>query len=233
MAPQIDSMRAFIDDFQALRASMRSERRERMAAFLSAFEITHRRLCRERVDFNLFSLLRMGCDEVRHSQVLAWFLDAGSGHGQGTAFLRAFVELCDLDIPVEAMNRYWVRTEFSGQESIIDVMVCRRREFLIYLENKVFAREGDDQLAREFRDMRRLGASLGIPEERQFAIFLTPQAKPPLSGDPAHWRIVSYDGIAKAFGELLPGISSGKVKGFLQDWVETIATFGGRNGMAI
>ena len=59
-----------------------------MTALLSTFETTHQRLCRERVDFNLFSLLRIGGDEVRHSEVLAWFLDAGSGHGQGIALIQ-------------------------------------------------------------------------------------------------------------------------------------------------
>jgi hypothetical protein len=198
-----------------------------MAVFLSTFELAHRQLCRERVGFNLFELLGIGGDELRHSKVLAWLLDAESGHGQGTVFLQAFIKLCDLDIAEESIGQYIVRTEFSGLESIIDVMVYQRGNFLIYLENKVFAREGSDQLAREFRDMQRFGASLNIPKDRQFAIFLTPRGRFPISGDPGSWRVVSYAELAAAFGELLPEIASDKVKIFLRDWIDTIATFGG------
>jgi hypothetical protein len=104
---------------------------------------------------------------------------------------------------------------------------------LIYVENKVFAGEGIHQVDREFRDMRRLGIALEIPKERQFAVFLTPDGRPPLSGDATLWRTVSYGGIAAAFGNLLPRITSTKVKIFLKDWIDTISTFGGTNELVI
>jgi len=180
---RIERIDRFIADFRALRAARRGARLEEMEAFLDTFEATHRRIWRVRVDFNVFGLLGVRTDEVCHSGVLAWLLDAESGHGQGDVFMRAFADLCRLDIPSQALDRYLVRTEFVGAESIIDVMVFSRGEFLIYLENKVFASEGSHQVDREFRDMRRLGTALGVPEERQFAVFLTPDGRSPLSGD--------------------------------------------------
>lgn len=111
-------------------------------------------------------------------------------------------------------------------------MVVRRGEFLIYLENKVYASEGTEQIDREFCDMRRLGASLKIPEQMQFPVFLTPLGRPPSSGDPAPWRTLSYVDLASTFAELLPSITAPKVKVLLQDWVATISTFGGADGLA-
>jgi hypothetical protein len=81
--------------------------------------------------------------------------------------------------------------------------------------------------------MQRLGTSLSIPEERRFAIFLTPGGRSPISGDPGNWRTVSYAAVAAAFGDLLPGITSDKVRIFLLDWIETVRAFGGGYGMAI
>jgi hypothetical protein len=112
-------------------------------------------------------------------------------------------------------------------------MVVRRGGFLIYLENKVYASEGTEQIDREFRDMRRLGASLKIPEQMQFPVFLTPRGRLPSSGDPAPWRTISYGDLASAFVELLPSIAAPKVKVLLQDWVDTISTIGGANELAV
>jgi hypothetical protein len=138
-----------------------------------------------------------------------------------------------LDLPPQAFARYQVRTELARAESIIDVTVFQRGAFLIYLENKIFAAEGFKQLEREFRDMRRLGAALRVPQDRQFAIFLTPDGRPPVSGVATRWRTVSYPEIAGAFQALLPGINSTRVKAILNDWIRTVSTFGGTDELAV
>ena len=226
-------MQTFIADFRALRESKRETRLQEMGSFLATFEATHRHIWRNRVDFNVFHLLGVRSDEMTHSAVLAWLLKAESGHGQGDLFMRAFIELCSLDIPDWLLDRYTVRTECVGAESIIDVMVVRRGEFLVYLENKVYAPEGHKQVDREFRDMRRLGVSLKIPEKRQFPVFLTPRGRRPSSGDPTRWRALSYGDLAEAFAALLPNIAAPKVKVLVQDWIDAISTFGGANELAV
>jgi hypothetical protein len=120
-----------------------------------------------------------------------------------------------------------VRTEFPGNESIVDVMLYRRGALLIYVENKVLAPEGADQLAREFRDMRRTGLVLRVPEECQFAVFLTPTGRSPVSDDPAHWQALSYYEMAAAFKKQLPNITSVETEMILSDWIDTITSFGG------
>jgi hypothetical protein len=223
MSSKIDRMSSLISEFRALRAAKREARLERMEAFLSVFPEIRRQ---QPVDFNVFSLLGVEADEVRHSRFLAWLLDAGADHGQGSIFLEAFSASCGLNIAPAALNRYHVRTEFSGTESIIDVMVCRKGEFLIYLENKVLAQESPEQIDREFRDMCRIGSSLRVPEGRRYAIFLTLDGRHPTSGDAAHWTAVSYKRIAERFEKLLPDITSEKVSFVLRDWIEIVSVFG-------
>jgi hypothetical protein len=223
----IDRMQLFIDEFRALRLAAQEMRLTTMAGFLALFAELDQRQRTRQVDFNLFSLFEVETDEVRHSRFLAWLLDAGSGHGQGNLFLQAFAEACRLNIPPDALGRYHVRTEFSGAEAIIDILVCKAEAFLIYLENKVLASEGYDQLNRELRDMRRLGRSLQVPRARQFAIFLTPDGRAPVSGDVMHWQSISYSQLARAFEKVLPAIASAKVRDVVKDWVETVSVFGG------
>jgi hypothetical protein len=226
-SPRIDRMRSLIADFRILYSVQQQARRENMGAFLSRFAEQHRQSSAQQMRFNVFSLLQVETDEVRHSRFLAWLLDPESGHGQGSAFLKAFVIACRLDIASEVSGRYRVRTEFAGMESIIDVFVYHPGEFLIYLENKISASEGPRQIDREFRDMRRLGDTLRVPQARQFAVFLTPDGRCPVSGDSTRWRPVSYGDIAAEFATLLPRITQDKVRFTLEDWLETVSAFGG------
>ena len=233
LPPGMDRMRSFMLDFRSLRSRQRQSRLEKMAGLLSRFAEQHRRSMAGRTQFNVFRLLRVEQDEVRQSRFLAWLLDAESGHGQGATFLSAFARTCGLDIGLESLDRYRVRTEWAGNESIIDVLAYGEGQFLIFLENKILAAEGPGQVDREYRDMRRLGEPLRVPKERQFAVFLTPTGRPPTSGDAARWRAASYGDLAAGFGELLPSITDDKVKFILQDWIETVSTFGGRDELVV
>ena len=229
----MDRMQSFIDEFRALRLAAQETRLIAMADFLALFAELDQRQRTSQVDFNLFSLFKVETDEVRHSRFLAWLLDPGSGHGQGDLFLQAFAEACHLDLPLDALDRYHVRTEFSGAEAIIDILVYKAGAFLIYLENKVLASEGYDQLNRELRDMRRLGRSLQVPKARQHAIFLTPDGRDPVSGDAMHWQAISYSQLARAFEKVLPAIADAKVCDVVQDWIETVSVFGGAHELVI
>jgi hypothetical protein len=226
-------MKSVIGEFHTLRLTQQEKRLAGMTTFLKEFAEWDPERRARKVDFNLFSLFKIETDEVRHSRFLAWLLDARSGHGQGSMFLRAFVEACHLDIPLAALDRYRVQTEVSGIESIIDLSVTTRGAFVIYLENKILASEGLDQLNRELRDMRRVGRSLRVPRARQFAVFLTPEGRAPTSGDAAHWVSISYGQLARAFEKLLPEIENAKVRDVLQDWIEAILVFGGAYELAV
>ena len=107
--------------------------------------------------FNTLAVLRVGADEVVHSGVLAWLLDATAGHGQGPLFLNLLADALRLPIALGPRDRYLVRREFSGLESIIDVCVCRPHDFLICVENKIWAGEGPESANRELWDMERTG----------------------------------------------------------------------------
>jgi len=174
--------------------------------------------------FNLLNLCRVGTDEVKHSAILAWMLDSTSGHGQGNLFLNAFLKAAC--IPFDAGNtRCKVRTEFCVSEAVVDILVYQRNELLIYVENKVLASEGDSQIDREFRDMRKMGIGLHVPVSRQYAVFLTPDGWMPSSGDASNWKTLSYTELAQEIqGVISEGMDS-KLRDFIQDWVEAVQTW--------
>ena len=225
--PFVNRISLLIRDFEALKAAQRFNKLRRIEDFLATFRKKRREQHISQMAWNIFPLLGIGADEVTHSRILAWLLNAESPHGEGPLFLKTFVESCGLPLGDSDLDRYVVRTEFSGLESVVDIMIYQKGRFMIYVENKIHAAEGPNQIDREFRDMRSAGRSLGIPDKQLFAIFLTPDGREPVSGDATNWTPVSYTRMATDFRQLLPCLRSSKVRMLLGDWIEIVLAFGG------
>ena len=85
--------------------------------------------------------------------------------------------------PELADNPYSVRREVCGQNSRIDIEVAARGRFLIHIEVKIAAPEGANQTHREWEDLQRHAAELGVSEDAKnggvFALYLTPSGRLP------------------------------------------------------
>src|SRR5258707_4533571 len=104
-------------------------------------------------DFNLFEVLAVEGDEVRHSKILAWLLDhriERGTHAQGNLGLKLFLQELDKELQEDHVGKvaayaneenYWVHAELSGDESRVDIEIGARGKFLIHLENKIHAAE--------------------------------------------------------------------------------------------
>jgi hypothetical protein len=101
-----------------------------------------------------------------------------------------------LRLPEEyAHRKYWIRREVVGQESRVDLEIAARGDFLIHIENKIWAGEGHAQTDREWADVLRRARMLSIKPEcgRVHALFLTPEGVAPLNTGfvPISWRQVA------------------------------------------
>jgi hypothetical protein len=110
-------------------------------------------------NFNVFRVLRLQRHETKlHSRFLAELLDPAGSHGQGHLFLNEFLERAKearLNCPPEWPNDHsWsVTTEEAVTESDrLDIVVrCRNAKFIMVIENKIDAAEGDRQLRRYYK----------------------------------------------------------------------------------
>jgi hypothetical protein len=171
--------------------------------------------------FNILSICGLGPDEVQHSSILAWLLDENASHGKGSAFFAALASIIGLKLN-DAPKGYSVYAEFAGFESITDIVVYKTGDFYISIENKINACEGDDQLNREYRDREAYANSLNISNERRIAVFLTPDGRPPVTGNPKKWVSLSYPQIASAFNSIPYPESLQKLRFFVEDWTASI-----------
>ncbi len=174
-------------------------------------------------DFNMLSISGLVSDERQHSAIFAWLLDEAGSHGQGTLFLTAFAKLCGLSFLSEPTG-YTVRSEFAGAEAIADIVVFLAGDFVIYVENKILAPLGQDQLGREERDLHRFSKSLRVPEHREIAVFLTLDGKPVAGVSSDVWRSLSHHNLGEMIRSLPPERLPAKLKLFLSDWLSLLQT---------
>ncbi len=216
---RVDLMATFLSRFRSLANERRSGKTAAVAAFLEEF----RRQLASPVGeqrFNMLDLVGVGSDEVKHSSILAWLLTPHGSHGCGPLFLRTFLAASGIHALLsEDFVGSRVRTEFAGNDSIIDILVYKPATFVLYIENKVFAAEGPRQVDREFADMVRFGGVVRVPRDRMFPVFLTPSGRPPTSGEPDPWQCVSYARLARDLDELSSSLPA-KTKYFVEDLVD-------------
>ncbi|MGO9111293.1 MAG: PD-(D/E)XK nuclease family protein [Thermoguttaceae bacterium] len=166
-------------------------------------------------EFNLLEVMEVETDEACHSKILAWLLDRRidrGTHAQGSLGFRLLLEELGTMPIAESQHQikatyadepnYWVGREVSGSKARIDVEIAARRKFVIHIENKILAAEGQGETHREWSDLQERARELGVPEADCHAIYLT------LDGSKAkdeHFRTVGWNRIARVlerFAEL-------------------------------
>ena len=76
--------------------------------------------------------------------------------------------------------------------------VAARGEFIIHIENKIYAGEGDDQTKREWRDLLRRARGLGVKQQNVHGFFLTLDGHAPASPE---FHAMSWRQIADVWDE--------------------------------
>ena len=218
-------MKTIIGLFEGLQARRHAALRAEVRELLTTFP----RLARERrprfiSSFNSLQLCGLGPDEVQHSSILAWLIDENANHAHGSMFFKAFASIIGLKLDGEAAG-YSVYPEFAGFESITYIVIFKAGDFYISLENKIKAGEGWEQLNREYRDCAAYAESLNIPTDRRIVVFLTPDGRQPITGNPKKWVRLSYPQIASAFNSVPYRETSQKLRFFVEDWTASIKNY--------
>lgn len=152
--------------------------------------------------FNIFDVLKISRTEIRHSNVLAWLLDANENHGLGDMFIREILQtLVENDdngkydifrILLMDFHSFTVYREWNN----IDILLLSDEEkTLIAFENKVGSHEHSDQLNRYRSILERT-----YPEYEKIYVFLTPDGE--LPSDEENWAVLTYADIVEALEKI-------------------------------
>lgn len=174
-------------------------------------------------DFNLVEVLQATHDELRHSAMLAWLLDHRMDHygthAQASLGFQLFLKKLGLPVAYAEKNNYWVRREVAGEMSRVDVEVAARDYFIIHIENKLQAEEGEEQTSREWEDLLRRAKDLAIPQKAVHALFLTPDRKPPQN---PKFKAISWSSIACVLEEFSIRAKAGDVRLFAAHYARAL-----------
>ncbi len=226
-AVRLKRIEIFLGEYRTFRASEQQHRLDGLGRFISTYR-SHQQLWRQShpAQFNALCLFKTTINEGGHSAFLGWLLNAQETHGQGNLFLRAFLQACRPVSVLTIPDTYTVKLEYAGPCSVVDVCVYRVGMFVLYIENKTTAPDTEGQTAREFQDMRHIGARLGVPAEAQLAVYLTPDGRTAPDRTRGHgWLTAAYRDVATAFENALPVVTDDKVKYVILDWLDMVTAF--------
>ena len=137
--------------------------------------------------FNLFAVIERTHYEHDHSNVLAWLLNPAEAHGLNDAFLKAFVKAV-FDEDLGSTTGLVVKREYKH----CDIVVWRRADWVLVIENKVDSTQGKGQLKKYAQYWRKR-----FP--KRYMVFLTPTGERPKC--PVFVK-VSYDAVRRVLMNL-------------------------------
>ena len=142
--------------------------------------------------FNLFDVLRISRTEIRHSNMLAWLLNANENHGMGDAYIKALLQHLVANDSTERYDVFHLALmDFYGftvqrEWNNIDILLVSNEEkTLIAFENKVGSHEHSDQLNRYRKILEK-----AYPDYCRIYLYLTPDGE--LPSDEDNWNVMTY-----------------------------------------
>ena len=181
--------------------------------------------------FNIFEVLKLQRQEIRHSNFLAWLLDPTGTHGLGTYVLKRFLsqttsQARTLGIetisPVDIDVWDWSDTQVSREGNNFDLLILNdAHQFACVIENKLFSGEHGHQLERYRHRLEQI-----YPEFARHHVLLSPEADLPEEDvEKEFWTPLGYQTVCKIIDDTIQGRQSSmspEVRIFLQHYTDML-----------
>ena len=173
---------------------------------------------------NIFQILRISKNEIRHSNFLSWLLDPNQSHKLGDIFLKRFLrevfssdkfgEIDQVDVEGMDLSRVEIQREWKN----IDILI-KLDTVVVCVENKVLSREHSNQLKR-YKEI----IEDQFPEHHQTFVFLTPEGN--TSEDESDsYEPISYNFIVESLERIITVYGESmneQVKNYIKDYITII-----------
>ena len=173
---------------------------------------------------NIFQILRITNNEIRHSNFLSWLLDPNQSHKLGDIFLKRFLrevfssdkfgEIDQFDVEGLDLTKVEIQREWKNIDILIkldDVVVC--------IENKVLSKEHSNQLMR-YREI----IETQFPNHKKTYVFLTPDGHES-DEENDQYEPISYDFIVDTLERIISVYGESlntQVKNYIKDYITII-----------
>ena len=173
---------------------------------------------------NIFSILRISKNEIRHSNFLCWLLDPNQSHGLGDIFLKRFLrEVFSSDrfeqvsqVDVEGLNLS--DAEILREWNHIDILIVTD-EVVVCVENKVMTKDHSNQLERYRKTIES-----NYPKRKNTFVYLNPEGEES-SEEVDNYYPLSYDFIIETLSriiEVYKDSMKGQVAQYIKDYIDIL-----------
>lgn len=173
---------------------------------------------------NIFSILRISKNEIRHSNFLCWLLDPNQSHGLGDIFLKRFLrEVFSSDrfeqvsqVDVEGLNLS--DAEILREWNHIDILIVTD-EVVVCVENKVMTTDHSNQLERYRKTIES-----NYPKRKNTFVYLNPEGDES-SEEVDNYYPLSYDFIIESLSRILEVYKEsmkGQVVQYIKDYIDIL-----------
>ena len=207
-------LQAFFEEFKRLELRIHSQKdlqpqpvnqlpASQYHDFYQSFARLHQVEKQRGVEINVWQQAGLKRDEVRNTAVLAWWLDCYGSHALGNQLLKTMLSTLPISEKLPTLDEiedYWVRVEslpLGETENRIDIEI-KGKNFLIFIEVKINAREGDKQLERYYNLLHEKADLYGL--EKRVLIYLTRNSAPRITIDDC--ICLSWNNLTLAIGKI-------------------------------
>jgi len=153
---------------------------------------------------NIFKILNISRNEIRHSNFLGWLLDPNGNHGLGKLFLLKFIrevatseiasDIDELEISDLNFDNVEIRREWKN----IDLLIVFDTT-VICIENKVDSKDHSNQLLK-YKEI----INENFSDKKKIFVYLTPFGDKPISKfGKANYALYSYAQIVEHLDKIL------------------------------
>ena len=174
--------------------------------------------------FNVFDVLKISRNEIRHSNVLAWLLNANANHNLGDSFFSGVIHrLLKNGIKGQTVDTAQLLLlnlysfEIKRETDNIDLLlVSDSEQYVIVIENKIGSGEHSNQLNRYQNAIEKK-----YFHYKKIYVFLTPGGQSP--SDEENWTTLTYQDVYDALMEAIEKRDpSDQIKSFLENYLDVL-----------
>lgn len=181
--------------------------------------------------YNVFDILNINRQELRHSDFLAFLLDPNKSGEIGLQFLRNFLTLLSKDIVSDQLGffdmlygnieKVNVSREVAVKNGRIDILIeleitkGNKQQIVIAIENKVDTGEHDNQLGK-YKEFLSSGR---YKDHTKVMLYLSPDKSEPSDGD---WTAIDYEFVYTVLNRIDTETADNTIKTLVNDYKKTI-----------
>ena len=187
---------------------------------------------------NVFQVVGMGSQEIRHSNFIAWLLDPSESHGLNDAFMKALLTRLyaigneEDDEGKAASSLEGISLAVLGDlsslrvaretESNIDILAWTSSpDLVVCIENKVWSGVGEGQLDKYWTYVEKRFSAYRY----RIYVLLTPEGyevSPDMSANPSAWLPLSYNDVRACLRTLLARTDDEKTSMLINDYIDLL-----------